>query len=82
LVIECPFTLRSGDEVDKFDPQDRARLGPLLALYPGRVERMAMTPDGTLEATFASGTVLSVPPHPRFEAWNIAGFWCPPGGFS
>lgn len=82
LVIECPFSLRSGDTVIQLDPNDREGLGPLLALYPDSLADLTMAPDGTLKAAFSSGAVLTVPPDHRFEAWSIGGFWCPPGGMS
>jgi hypothetical protein len=81
LEIECPFTLTTTDNFFQLDPQDRGALGPLLSLYPDEIVRLRMQPDGTLDATFASGSALMVKPHPKYEAWNIAGFWCPPGGF-
>jgi hypothetical protein len=81
LAIESPFSLRVGDTVLNLDPNDRRGLGPLLALYPDSLTHLTMAPDGTLEAAFASGAVLTVLPDPRFEAWSIGGFWCPPGGF-
>lgn len=81
LTIESPFSIRIGDDVHVLDPRERQHLGPLLALYPGTVDRLVMAPDGTLEATFGGGAVLTVPPDPRYEAWSVAGFWCVPGGF-
>jgi hypothetical protein len=81
LVVEGPFRLRVGGRECLLDPNDRGALGPLVGLYPDTLMRLTMAPDGTLEATFASGAVVSVPPHPRFESWSIGGFWCPPGGF-
>jgi hypothetical protein len=81
VVIEGPFHLRI-DGVDHFlDPADRRGLGPVLTLYPGRVDSLHMQLDGTLIATFEGGSVLTVPPDDRYEAWNVGGFWCPPGGF-
>src|SRR5262249_35961478 len=82
LQIESPFILRDGVETHRLDPEDRAALGPVLALYPGSAASLLMSPDGTLEVRFASGAILTVPPDPQFEAWNICGFWCPPGGFT
>ena len=81
LEIETPFTLTTNDRAYDLDPQDRAGLGPLLSLYPDQIVHLTMRRDGTLDATFASGSVLTVKPHPKYEAWNIGGFWCAPGGF-
>jgi hypothetical protein len=81
LEIETPFTLTTTDGSYELDPGDRAGLGPLLSLYPDQIVHLMMRRDGTLDATFASGSVLTVKPHPKYEAWNIAGFWCAPGGF-
>ncbi len=82
LVIECPFVLRMAEAVFLLDPSHRAGLGPVLALYPNQLSRLAMAPDGSLEAEFASGATLQVVPDPRYEAWSIGGFSCPPGGFA
>jgi hypothetical protein len=79
-VIESAFSLRAGDMVTQLGPNDREGLGPLLALYPDSLAHLTMAPDGTLEAAFSSGAALIVPPDPRFEAWSIGGFCCPPGG--
>ncbi len=80
LGIEAPFTLEiDGQEYD-LDPALRSGLGPLLTLYPDNTG-LAMEPGDTLRVTFVSGARLTVPPSPQFEAWNIGGFWCPPGGF-
>lgn len=81
LAIETPFTLTTNDGSFELDPQDRGGLGPLLRLYPDEIVRLTMRRNGTLDATFASGSKLTVEPHPHYEAWNIAGFWCTPGGF-
>jgi hypothetical protein len=81
LVIEGPFRLLVGATEIPLDPTDRGALGPLLGLYPDSLMRLTMARDGTLEATFASGAVISVPPSPRFEAWSIGGFSGPPSGF-
>ena|ERR1700722_13684007 len=81
LEIECPFTLTTGVDSFHLDPNDRHALGPLVGLYPDEIIRMTMRHDGTLDALFASGSALTVSPHPKYEAWNVGGFWCPPGGF-
>jgi hypothetical protein len=82
LVIETPFSLTRAATEQHLDPNDRAGLGPLLALYPDTLQRMTMTPDGTLTAVFTSGVSLTVRPDPHYEAWNVGGFWCTPGGFT
>jgi hypothetical protein len=82
LVIETPFRLSRANAEHSLDPKDRAGLGPLLALYPDTLGRMTMTAEGTLSALFVSGATLTVPPDPRYEAWNLGGFWCVAGGFA
>jgi hypothetical protein len=81
LGIEQPFTLTTNDGTFRLDPQYRGELGPLLNLYPDEIARVLMRSDGTLTATFASGSHLTVKPHPKYEAWSLGGFWCVPGGF-
>src|SRR4051812_37074248 len=82
LVIESPFRLSRANAEHDLDPNDRAGLGPLLALYPDTLERMTMTAEGILSATFVSGASVTVGPDPRYEAWNVGGFWCAAGGFT
>jgi hypothetical protein len=74
LVIENAFTLRVAGAVHQLDPDERSALGPLLALYPDTMALLAMSPDGTLRGTFASGSSLTIPPHPYYEAWGLCGF--------
>ena len=82
LVIETPFTLREDGNEQVLDPNDRAALGPLLALYPDTLSGpLVMNRTGTLSVLFESGASLEVPPHPDYEAWTICGFFCLPGGF-
>jgi len=81
LQIEGPFALRVLGNEHQLDPADRSGLGPLLAVYPDTAQTAAMDPDGTLRLLFVSGASLTVPPDDLYEAWNIGGFWCPPGGF-
>jgi hypothetical protein len=81
LVIETRFELTAVGRSYQLDPNDRGGLGPFAALYPDTAADILMSPDGELGMTFASGTRLVVPPHPRFEAWSLGGFVCVPGGF-
>lgn len=81
LVIETLFELRLEGRTHLLEPEDRAGLGPLVALYPATNIDATMSPDGTMQMTFVGGAFLSVPPHPQYEAWSLAGFWCPIGGF-
>lgn len=70
----------------QLDPEDRARLGPLLALYPDTLTAAIALPDGSLRLELMSGAVLTVPPDPKFEAWEVANplglfkLICTPGG--
>lgn len=81
-MIGGPFTLQMADALHDLDPNERAALGPLLALYPDTLTRLEMSPDGTLRGTSASGTLLTVPPDPQYADWNICGLWCPPCDFT
>jgi hypothetical protein len=82
VIIETPFRLVVGGATHDLDPNDRAGLGPLLALYPDALADLTMSSRGTLTATFASGAVVTIEPDERYEAWSVDGFSCPPGGFS
>ena len=73
IVIESPFTLRAQGTEYKLDPGERGRLGPFLALWPDELTTASASADGTLNLTFGKGAILTVPPDPHYEAWQIAG---------
>jgi len=83
VVIESPFTLKSGDVSASLD--GREELGPLLALYPDTLMSLSVGSDCTLRMTFASGASIEVPADPHYEAWQVVGpagalVVCQPGG--
>ncbi len=71
IVIESPFQLAAAGTVHALDPQDRSGLGPLLAVYPDRLNAAGAQADGTLRLTFISGAAVTVAPDPQFEAWQV-----------
>jgi hypothetical protein len=73
IVIESPFTLRAEGTEYALDPEERGGLGPFLALWPDELSTASAGSDGTLNLTFGKGAVLTVPPDPHYEAWQIAG---------
>jgi Family of unknown function (DUF6188) len=73
IVIESPFTLRTAGTEYALDPGERGGLGPFLALWPDELTMASAGPDGTLNLTFGKGAILTVPPDPHYEAWQIAG---------
>lgn len=81
LVIETAFELTVKGRSYQLDPNARADLGPFAALYPDTATDVLMSGRGVIDVTFESGSRLVVPPHPQYEAWSLAGFVCPPGGF-
>lgn len=81
LVVETAFELTVAGQSHRLDPNDRAGLGPFTALYPDRATDILMSSEGERSVTFASGARLTVPPHPKYEAWALGGFFCVPGGF-
>ncbi len=86
IVIETPFLLTTASGAWQLDPEDRAGLGPLLALYPDTLTAAIALPDGSLRLELRSGAVLTVPPDPKFEAWQVGSplglllVVCTPGG--
>jgi hypothetical protein len=67
------------------DPEVRADLGPLLALFPDAVVNAGANSDASLRLVFASGAVLTVEADPQYEAWQVSGpdgflVVCPPIG--
>jgi hypothetical protein len=73
VVIGTPFVLVADGFQHALDPEKRHALGPLLGIYPDRLVKEAVDADGTLSLRFAGGAVLSVPPHPQHEAWQVNG---------
>jgi hypothetical protein len=60
-------------------------LAPVLDLLGSIVTASTVWLDGRLELRFEGDVVLEVPPHPRSEAWQVAGsdgllIVCTPGG--
>jgi len=73
VVIESPFQLEAHGQSWLLDPDDRAALGPLLALYPSRLDSCGADQDRVLRLTFDGGSQITVPPDPNYEAWSIVG---------
>ena len=73
VVIESPFALESASTRLELDPDDRAVLGPVLALYPDSLLAATLDPGGTLALPFASGAFITVRQDPRYEAWQVNG---------
>jgi len=87
VVIECPFRLQHGGKEHEIDPEQRDMLGPVLDLYPGALRSATVTADCALTLELVSGSSISIPPHPSYEAWQIKGpgerlIVCAPGGAS
>ncbi len=89
LRVGVPFTLQQADgEARHVDPAEPERLAPLLTLVGRRVEALDVAEGGAVEIAFSDGTLLSVEPHPREEAWQLQGaggleglvYRCPAGG--
>ena len=89
LRVGVPFTLRQADgDARRVDPAEPEQLAPLLTLVGRRVEALDADEGGGAEVAFSDGTVLTVAPHPREEAWQLQGaggleglvYRSPPGG--
>jgi len=83
IVIGCPFTLQTGNEIFHLD--EAQELGPLLGVYPDALETASVGSDGTLHLRLERGESIEVQPDPNYEAWQINGpgmavVVCPPGG--
>jgi Family of unknown function (DUF6188) len=68
-------TVRESDgKVINLDTENQRDLGPVLACFGKTVERLvAWKADGRLELAFTDGTVIEVPAHEKYEAWEIDG---------
>ena len=71
VVIECPFVLTVDNVVYRLDPEERAGLGPLLALYPASLSAAYVSERASLHLTFDSGATIVVPQHIQYEAWQV-----------
>jgi hypothetical protein len=85
VVIESPFDLTVDGRTHRLDPNARAMLGPLLAMYPDTITEASADADGVLRLTFVSGATITVPPSDQYEAWSVVGLAsfqvvCTPGG--
>ena len=85
IVIATPFDLELDRGPRTLDPERRAELGPLLAIYPATLASGAVGADLTLRLTFDHGATISVPQHPTYESWHVVGpgsrlIVCPPAG--
>jgi hypothetical protein len=68
------FQLRQqGGEWDVYPERKGSELCKVLLLF-GKIAMQAFTfSDGRLEIAFTDDVVLSVPPHPQYEAWELYG---------
>jgi hypothetical protein len=73
VVIGGEFTLHSDGATRHLDPGQRRELGPVLALYPDRVNAASIQTDGTLDLEFDSGARITVLPDLHYEPWQISG---------
>ena len=89
LRIGVTFTLRHADGLERtIDPDEPEQLAPLLTLVGRRAEALEIGRGGRLAASFSDGTILTVVPHPRHDAWQLQGagglegldYRCPAGG--
>ncbi len=83
ISIGTPFLLTVEGQPHALDPEARATLGPLLAVYPATGSSATIGANLTLRLVFTSGAVIEVPEDPAFEAWVINGpgsriIVCPP----
>ena len=53
------------------DPEKRAELGPLAAIYPTCLVSAVIEPNLTLQLTFEDGARIDVPQDREYEAWQI-----------
>jgi hypothetical protein len=89
--VGVPFTLRAANQTSSIlDPECASDLAPTLDLLQVDLATIRVRRSGELRIDFANGAVLSVEPHPAYEAWEIngtgtmheLGYLCGPGGGS
>lgn len=70
--IGSPFRYESGGAAGTIDPEQTERLAPLLVLHRTVVVAASATESGHLDLRFEGDRVISVPPDPGFEAWELS----------
>ena len=72
--LDTPFRFVEADgTARRMDPEEPEQLAPLLTLVGRTVMALAVTRAGELEVGFGDGSRISAWPHPRHEAWHVAG---------
>jgi hypothetical protein len=69
---DWPRRTRQGETLT-YEPEDILSLGALLDLHKAVVHDGYACKDGVLLLSFDDGTILTVEPHPRYEAFVIDG---------
>ena len=74
IVVQTAFTFTDADGVDHvIEPEDPSTVGPAMRLLRQTLERVTAWKDGRLELAFESGASVLVPPHGRFESYDVSG---------
>ncbi len=74
LRLGVPFVIQQADGVARdADPDEPEQLAPLLTLVGRWLETLTVTADAELTVTFSDGTILTVRPDRRYEAWQVQG---------
>jgi hypothetical protein len=73
LVVAAPLTLTGPAATDTVAPGELGTLAPALTLLWQTATAAVVDADDVLVLTFRGGTVLRVPAHPHYEAWNATG---------
>ena len=68
-----PFSLRRGNTETRFETEQPATLGPVLALLGSTLHSLTVSRFGSLLLRFDDGSELQIEPHDRFEAWEAHG---------
>jgi hypothetical protein len=71
--IACPFVVTRRGQTRTYEPDDVLSLGALLDLHRAVVRDGFARKDGVLVLNFDDGTILTVEPHPQYEAYLIDG---------
>jgi hypothetical protein len=73
VAIGGPFVLSTPSTSHRLDSEQRGHLGPLLALYPDRLDAATVGIDATLTLAFSSGATITVEPDEHYESWEVTG---------
>ena len=73
VIVEAPFTISSGGQTRRFDPESAATLGDALLILHRSLQSLTTYRNGLLIVAFADGSQLTVEPQGPYTSWEATG---------